>query len=330
MARCLIGCGSNLGRRREQLDRAIELMRFMPGITLVGVSRFRETTAIGGPAGQGTFLNGACLVETELPPRELLSMLAAVENTLDRVRGERWGPRTVDLDLLLYDDLVLDTAELTVPHPRMSTRRFVLEPCVEIAGEAFHPLAECTLDEMLASISDPRPHVAVVGVPGSGAEEAARAVAEATLGRLAVAEPPLPGSDAPAAAWCDALSLWTAGLADVAADADAPGVVTDFWLETLRVAARDALEPEAFTQFERRFLAAADRVPAPHALLVLVAPDHVLERDPVRLALQTRLVQAAQDPRYRSPFKPKAIVMIDATNRSRATGDAVAAVEAMV
>lgn len=181
MARCLIGCGSNLGRRREFLDRSIELIRFMPGVSLLAVSRFRETRPIGGPAGQDAFLNGACLIETDLSPHEVLAMLAAVENTLHRERLERWGPRTIDLDLLLYDDVVLDTETLTLPHPRMPTRRFVLEPCVEIAADLRHPLAGCTLAEMLESISAPQPRVAVVGVPGSGAREVAAAIAETLL-----------------------------------------------------------------------------------------------------------------------------------------------------
>ena len=181
MARCLIGCGSNVGRRRDFLDRAIELIRFMPGVSLLAVSRFRQTRPIGGPAGQEPFLNGACLIETDLSPHDVLAMLSAVENTLHRERVERWGPRTIDLDLLLYDDLILDTETLTLPHPRMPTRRFVLEPCVEIAPDLRHPLAGCTLAEMLESISAPQPRVAVVGLPGTGAQEVAAAIAETML-----------------------------------------------------------------------------------------------------------------------------------------------------
>ena len=147
----------------------------MPGVTLVEVSRFRDTKPIGGPPGQGLFLNGACLIETDLAPHDVMGMLTAVENTLDRERDERWGPRTVDLDLLLYDDLVLNNATLTVPHPRMATRRFVLEPCVEIAPDLMHPLAACSLSDLLQSISTTHPHVAVIGVPGSGAPEVASA-----------------------------------------------------------------------------------------------------------------------------------------------------------
>ena len=194
MARCLIGCGSNIGRRREQLDRAFELLRFMPGIDLVRVSRYRETKPIGGPVGQPPFLNGACLLETDLTPHELMGMLAAVENTLHRERIDRWGPRSIDLDLLIYDDVVMESEVLTLPHPRMSTRRFVLEPAAEIAADMEHPLARCSLEELLDNISQPRLHVAVAGVPGSGAPEVAAAIADAAIARLIHAPAPLPPS----------------------------------------------------------------------------------------------------------------------------------------
>ena len=330
MARCLIGCGSNLGRRREQLDRAIELMRFMPGVTLVGVSRYRETVAVGGPPGQDAFLNGACLIETDLPPQDVLSMLAAVENTLHRNREERWGPRTVDLDLLLYDDLILETECLTLPHPRMSTRRFVLEPCVEIAGDARHPLAACTLDEMLASISSPRPHVAVVGVPATSAAGIALAVSESSLGCLVTAPRPLPEATAPAQAWCNTLGEWSAAVEEVDCDDGAHGIVSDFWLEMLLVAARDTLDEESLDRFEGHFAKVAAKAAAPQAVLLLVASPASLAGDPTQARLQEKLVAAVRDPEYRSPLKAKAVVMIDATNASRAAADAVAAVEAMV
>jgi 2-amino-4-hydroxy-6-hydroxymethyldihydropteridine diphosphokinase len=330
MARCLIGCGSNLGRRREQLDRAIELMRFMPGVTLLDVSRFRETVPVGGPPGQEAFLNGACLIETDLPPQEVLAMLAAVENTLHRNREERWGPRTVDLDLLLYDDLVLDSDCLTLPHPRMSTRRFVLEPCVEIAGEAVHPLAACTLDEMLASISAPQPHVAVVGVPAAKAAAVARIVSDSSLGCLVSAPRPLPSPAAPPAEWCAALSAWLAALQEVDCDEGAHGIVADFWLETLVVAARESLPHEPLATFETEFVRLAAKAVGPHAVLMLVAPPASLAADPWQARLQERLIAAVRDPQYRSPSKAKAVVFIDATDPRRAATDAVAAVEAMV
>ncbi len=302
----------------------------MPGVTLVGVSRFRETVPVGGPSGQEAFLNGACLIETDLPPQEVLSMLTAVENTLHRNREERWGPRTVDLDLLLYDDIVLDTDCLTLPHPRMSTRRFVLEPCVEIAGKAVHPLAACTLDEMLASISAPRPHVAVVGVPASGVADVARAVSESSLGCFVAAPRPLPAAAASAPEWCGTLSAWRAAMDEIDCDASAHGIVSDFWMETLMIAARQSLPEEPLSRLETQFVRAVAELPAPHALLVLVAPVTKLAADAWQARLQESLITAVRDPEYRSPLKAKAIVFIDATDPRRAATDALAAVEAMV
>jgi 2-amino-4-hydroxy-6-hydroxymethyldihydropteridine diphosphokinase len=98
-----VGIGSNLGDRETNLRRAIELLSAEEGIDVVGVSEIRETEPVG-PVEQGPFLNGAVQVETSLPPGELLERLLAVESRLGRVRAERWGPRTIDLDLLLYGD----------------------------------------------------------------------------------------------------------------------------------------------------------------------------------------------------------------------------------
>lgn len=330
MARCLIGCGSNLGRRREQLERAIELVRFMPGISLLGVSRFRETRPVGGPPGQEPVLNGACLIETELPPHDVLSMLAAVENTLHRQRLERWGPRTVDLDLLLYDDVVLETDALTLPHPRMSTRRFVLEPCVEIAADIRHPLAACTLAEMLDSITTPEPHVAVVGVPGSGVEDVAAAVAEATLACHVTMPRPLPDAGAPLTAWIATLHAWIAPLSGAGCEDVSHGMVADYWIDMLRLAAADALPDADRERFARECAAVAGASLAPHAVLLLTVADEALAAAPRHAALQARLVAAVRGPSARSPLAPRAVVVIDAGDRARASAEAIAAVEAMV
>lgn len=183
MPRCLVGCGSNLGPRRDLLDRAIELLRFMPGVRVLQTSRFHESQPVGGPVGQPAFLNGACLLETDLPPSDLLGTLQAVENTLERQRDVRWGPRTIDLDLLLYDTLEIANEDLTVPHPRMTTRRFVLEPCAEIAPDFLHPPTGCSIRDLLDNISPTHRRIAVCGIPGSGAAEVAATLADATVGR---------------------------------------------------------------------------------------------------------------------------------------------------
>ena len=272
----------------------MELLRFMPGVTLVSVSRYRDTRPIGGPPGQGVFLNGACLFETDLAPHDVLGMLAAVENTLDRERGERWGPRTVDLDLLLYDDLVLDTESLTLPHPRMVTRRFVLEPCVEIAPDIVHPLAACTLEDLLESISSPHPHVAVIGVPGSGAAEVAAAVAHATLARLVSAPPEygVVGGRAPRLdatmgdlVWRRAVDACAQPLLAKRWSPDPHGTVTDYWLHTVRLAAVDALQADDLRGFERHFARVAAEIVPPHVAILLVASPDVLE---ARVAVSDR------------------------------------------
>jgi 2-amino-4-hydroxy-6-hydroxymethyldihydropteridine diphosphokinase len=127
-----VGIGSNLGDREGNLRRAVELLSAEDGIDVVAVSEIRETDPVG-PVEQGQFLNGAVRIETDLGPRELLERLLTVEQRLGRVRGERWGPRTIDLDLLVYGNQVVDEPGLTVPHPRLHERRFALEPLADLA-----------------------------------------------------------------------------------------------------------------------------------------------------------------------------------------------------
>lgn len=131
MATAFVGIGSNLGDREAHLGRAIDLLRAEEGIEVVAISRLRETEPVG-PVEQGPFLNGAVQIETELSPRRLLERLLTIERRLGRVRGERWGPRTIDLDLLLYGDETVDGPGLTVPHPRLHERLFALEPLAEL------------------------------------------------------------------------------------------------------------------------------------------------------------------------------------------------------
>jgi 2-amino-4-hydroxy-6-hydroxymethyldihydropteridine diphosphokinase len=128
-----VGLGANLGDRDATIRAAIAEL---PGV--VGVSTLRETDPVG-VTDQPRFLNGVAVLDIDLPPRELLDRLLAVERGLGRERTERWGPRTIDLDLLLYGDEVIDEDGLTVPHPRLQERRFVLEPLAEIAPELVIP-----------------------------------------------------------------------------------------------------------------------------------------------------------------------------------------------
>ena len=133
MTRAYVGLGANLGDRAGTIRRAVELLGAEPGIEVVAVSTLRETDPVGY-VDQPAFLNGAAALETELSPRALLERLLAVELLLGRVRGDgsRFGPRAIDLDLLLYGGAVVDEPGLTVPHPRLAERRFALEPLHEL------------------------------------------------------------------------------------------------------------------------------------------------------------------------------------------------------
>ncbi len=136
-----IAVGSNLGDRAENVRRSIDAIARIPGTFVRAASRVYETAPVGGVA-QGPYLNGAVVVETGLAPRELLGHLLRIEREAgrDRARERRWGPRALDLDLVLFGDVVIDEPDLTVPHARMHERLFVLDPLAEVAPHAVHPV----------------------------------------------------------------------------------------------------------------------------------------------------------------------------------------------
>jgi 2-amino-4-hydroxy-6-hydroxymethyldihydropteridine diphosphokinase len=133
MTRSFVGLGANLEDPRAQIARAVELLAAEEGVELVAVSTLRETEPVGYE-GQPRFLNGAAELQTSLAARELLERLLSIERSLGRVRGDgpRFGPRTIDLDLLLHGDERIDEPGLEIPHPRLHERRFALEPLAEL------------------------------------------------------------------------------------------------------------------------------------------------------------------------------------------------------
>ena len=137
MVKCAIALGSNLGDSRTILEQAIQTLAETPDIEVVSCSSWYQTAPIGPP--QPDYINGCAVLEVRLSPQSLLETLLAVENQFGRIRNQRWGARTLDLDLILFDDLSLDTPRLQIPHPRMRERAFVLVPLAEIAPEWIEP-----------------------------------------------------------------------------------------------------------------------------------------------------------------------------------------------
>jgi len=131
VTRAYVGLGANLGPREVTLLRAVDLLGETEGVDVLQVSQLRETEPFG-VADQPAYLNGAVAIDTTLTPRELLERLLEIERELGRVRDVRWGPRTIDLDLLVYGDRSVDEPGLHVPHPRLAERRFALEPLAEL------------------------------------------------------------------------------------------------------------------------------------------------------------------------------------------------------
>ena len=141
-----VALGSNLGDKEANLRRALELL-IERGVEIVKTSTFISTEPYG-VTDQPQFLNGVCEVRTSLVPLALLHTLLEIEQEMGRVRLRHWGERNIDLDLLLYEDVVLDTPELKLPHPDMQNRDFVLLPLAEIAPELVHPILQKSIEEL--------------------------------------------------------------------------------------------------------------------------------------------------------------------------------------
>lgn len=158
MSLAYIGLGSNQGERELLISRAVQLLHQHPAMRVTQLSLLKEYDPVGGPP-QEKFVNAVVEIATELAPEALLGATQGIERALGR-RGstERWGPRPIDLDILLYGDHIMQSERLTIPHPRLAERRFVLEPLTQIAPQAVHPQLHRTVQELweaLCASSDP-------------------------------------------------------------------------------------------------------------------------------------------------------------------------------
>ena len=151
--RAFVALGSNIGDRQGYLDGGVQALRADPCIRVKQVSTYYVTAPYGG-VEQEDFLNGALELETLYTPQELLEVLHTIEQAAKRERLVHWGPRTLDLDILLYDDLVQDDSVLTIPHPDMQNRDFVLKPMAELAPQVFHPVFRKTMGQLLEALTE--------------------------------------------------------------------------------------------------------------------------------------------------------------------------------
>ena len=217
----LLGLGSNLGNRQAILEDAVS--KIGQSLDVLSVSAWFTYPAVGGPTGQQDFLNGALVGRTELAPHDLVQQLQRIERDAGRERIRRWDSRTLDCDLLLYGDQTIDTESLQVPHPRMITRRFVLEPAASVAPDMVHPHIGWTMKRLLGHLEDATPYYCVLGPNEAQTLEIAQQISKST-GFPLVTRAQLPGenSKSPIA--------WTSVTSELLHDLDASsGLISTFW-----------------------------------------------------------------------------------------------------
>ena len=277
MASCLVALGSNLGESRSILQQAIERLDHDPAIVVVRRSRWLVTVPVGGPAGQPDFVNGALRLETSLSPEQLHARLRDVETQLGRQRRQRWAARTIDLDLLLYDQQVRDSDQLTLPHPRMAFRRFVLEPAAEVGGELRHPHIGWTVNQLWDHLQHAANYVALTGPAGTGKSQRARQLARAMSWRY-LADPA--ATAVPNAPESLILERRAAELQKSAAKSSA-GMVSDFWIGQSLVNRRVPAE-EPGDGFQQHWTQVAEQCITPKLLVLLTdsGRDAAAERCP--------------------------------------------------
>ncbi len=282
MARCLIGLGSNLGDRRAALSAAVSRFEQDARLFLVAKSQWRETKPVGGPGGQPQFLNGAVLIETSLPAQGVLDLLQQTETEQGRTRQAIWGPRAIDLDLLLYNEDIVQTPRLTVPHPRMAWRRFVLEPAAEIAGQMVHVETGWTIARLLGHLNFAHNYVAIAGPIGVGKTRLARQIAEKTPARMIAEELDEISlerfyKNPSGTAWATELEFLEQRARLLAADGPQWSdrgelALSDFWFDQSAAFAQVWLDEEDWRRFRSRWQEVRRSVVQPKLTVILSEP----------------------------------------------------------
>ncbi|MEI8376762.1 MAG: 2-amino-4-hydroxy-6-hydroxymethyldihydropteridine diphosphokinase [Planctomycetota bacterium] len=346
MALSLIGLGSNLGDRSGLLEEALVRLHRHPNIEVARQSQYHETRPVGGLGAQSAYLNAAAVLHTSLSPEALLAELQRVEADLGRQRVEHWGPRTVDLDLLLYDTLTRVHPDLVIPHPRMAWRRFVLEPAAEVAPEMLHPGIGWTIARLLDHLNQTPWYLAIAGPIGVGKSWLAGKIAEKIAARL-LAEQFDPSRleafyrNPSGHAWQIELEFLEQRARQLALGQpewtrqDRP-TVSDFWFEQSPAFASVWLHEEQMPAYLARWAELRTVVVRPRLTVLLRAPmETLLARIQTRgrpgeelLTLeQLRQIEHALDNQAAVAEGP--VLRLDAANEKAALVELVAAVEAM-
>lgn len=276
MPRSLIALGANLGDRAATLSEALDRLSAVEGVAALVRSRWIETAPIGGPSGQPPFLNGAAIVETTLDPESFRRRLEEIETELGRKRLVRWDARAIDLDVLLYEDRIVDTPQLIVPHPRMAVRRFVLEPAAEIAGDWVHPTIGWTIEKLWRHLIEATPYLAVAGSPAIGKSQLAKELTSLSNARLIAAPPPpdaiaaASDSSGPAVAReIEFLARRQHALARQTWDRPNAWAVSDFWFDQSLAWAAVSLDQADWADVHEAWQRAQETIVRPKLLVVL-------------------------------------------------------------
>jgi 2-amino-4-hydroxy-6-hydroxymethyldihydropteridine diphosphokinase len=305
---CLIGMGANLGEPAETLTSALDALAGHAAIELVAASSFLETKPIGGPVGQGTFLNACATIRTDRSPQETIRTLLEIEASLGRTRRTRWEARKLDLDLLLYGDAVCREQGVEIPHPRMASRRFVLDPAAEIAADMIHPITGWTIGNMARHLRE-APNVAMLtGISSVDASRIAENLAGRSDDTLAIRASTGPSSDHPRGR-IDAISAAFAKAAEGSGAGPPLVVVLDFWPGESLLWRAETSTSDAVSNL------VADQ-PAPRLLIDLYLPDE----DPSLAAQWAENLRA---------FAPSPWIRVNAANPEAAEVEIVAALQAM-
>ncbi len=326
MARCLIGVGSNLGDRDSAIESACNVVRQHRQVFSFIHSTPCETLPIGGEEDQSCFLNSAACFETPLLPEEVLRLLQDVEKRLGRTRSERWSPRTIDLDLLLYGDFVIETPNLTVPHPRMGFRRFVLEPAVQIAPELVHPLIGWTIKELYENLNSRNSYIAITSPIPTSAVSITKAVVQNTDTKEITEENKTdlshrlnPGSD-PFQRESMLLVTRAELLSNLSFQRAEKDLVSDFWFDESLAVAQTFERKRDAEKLRQRWEELRNSVLRP-TLRIWVSPSGELDdrSQPLANAVESQFNRPGQGPYLR----------ISESDWEWAIQDAVAAIEAM-